>query len=79
MLPQRMTALTVLSLFVLILIPAAMAQSTPSVEEYKLPNGTAADAMCVDSRGSVWLAQSSPATSTRSTRQQGLTTLLKCP
>jgi streptogramin lyase len=59
---QRLTALAIVSLFVLILIPVATAQGTPSVEEYKLPNGTAVDAMCVDSRGNVWLARSSPAT-----------------
>ncbi len=59
---KRLTALAIIFLFVLMLVPVAMAQGTPSVEEYKLPNGTAVDSMCVDSRGSVWLAQSSPAT-----------------
>jgi streptogramin lyase len=31
-------------------------------DEFKLPNGTSVDAMCLDSNGNVWLAQSSPAT-----------------
>ncbi|BAI60276.1 conserved hypothetical protein [Methanocella paludicola SANAE] len=62
MLPQRLTALAIISLFIMMLIPVALAQSSLTVEEYKYPNGTTVDAMCVDSRGNVWLAQSSPAT-----------------
>lgn len=58
---ERLASLAILSLFVLMLIPIVAAQSAPTIEEYKYPNGTAIDSMCVDSRGNVWLAQSSPA------------------
>ena len=53
--------LALLSLFVFMLIPVVVAQNAPTIDEFKLPNGTVVDAMCVDSRGGVWLAQSSPA------------------
>jgi virginiamycin B lyase len=43
------------------LMPVAMAQNAPTIDEYSLPDGATIDAMCVDSRGSVWLAQSYPA------------------
>lgn len=56
-----LAALAAIALIVLPVIPQAMAQSAPSVEEYALPNGTVSvDAMCIDSNGDVWLAQSSP-------------------
>lgn len=58
----RMTALAALTLFIMLLLPSAAAQSTPAIDEFKLPNGTTyIDAMCLDSNGNVWLAQSSPA------------------
>ncbi len=53
-------ALAAMALF--IIMPQASSQSTPSIQEFKLPNGsTSIDAMTVDSSGNVWLAQSSPA------------------
>ncbi len=61
MLPERLAVLAVLSLFLLVLAPAAAAQNAVAIEEYGFPNLTTADAMCVDTRGNVWLAQSSPA------------------
>lgn len=58
----RMTALAALTLFIMLLLPSAAAQGTPAIDEFKLPNGTTyIDAMCLDSNGNVWLAQSSPA------------------
>lgn len=58
----KITALASLVLFVLMLSPLAEAQEAPSIEEFKLPNGTTSiDAMCLDSNGNVWLAQGSPA------------------
>jgi virginiamycin B lyase len=58
----KMTALASLMLLALTLLPLAMAQGTPTIDEFKLPNGTTSiDATCLDSNGNVWLAQSSPA------------------
>lgn len=60
---ERISAMSLaaLALLILAIMPAASAQAAPSIEEYGLPNGTIVDAMCVDSQGYVWLAQSSPA------------------
>jgi len=61
MLREKLATLTLLSLFLIMLMPVVAAQSAPSIEEFKYPNGTTIDAMCVDSHGNVWLAESSPA------------------
>ncbi|HTX43281.1 MAG TPA: two-component regulator propeller domain-containing protein, partial [Methanocella sp.] len=58
----RIMALASLTMLTLMLLPMAVAQGTPILDEFKLPNGTSVDAMCIDSNGNVWLAQSSPAT-----------------
>jgi streptogramin lyase len=59
----KMAALASLVLLALMLLPLAAAQSTPTIDEFKLPGGaTSIDAICLDSNGNVWLAQSSPAT-----------------
>jgi virginiamycin B lyase len=57
----RLIALAAAGLLLIMLMPVTAAQDAPVLDEYKLPNGTAVDAMCVDSQGRVWLAQSSPA------------------
>ncbi len=58
----RLLALASLASCVLLLLPVALAQDVPAIEEFKLPAGmTSIDAMCLDGQGDVWLAQSSPA------------------
>jgi virginiamycin B lyase len=60
---RMLTSLAALALLAVFLLPVAMAQGTPVIDEFKLPNGTTSiDAMCLDSNGNVWLARSSPAT-----------------
>jgi streptogramin lyase len=58
----RILSLAILALFAVLVLPVAGAGGAPAIDEYRLPNSTTAiDAMCIDSNGNVWLAQSSPA------------------
>jgi virginiamycin B lyase len=57
----KLASLAALALCVILILPVATAQNTPEIEEFKLPDSAAIDAMCLDSQGNVWLAQSSPA------------------
>ncbi len=60
---QDRLILTLLAVLALLAVigESAMAQGTPAIDEFKLPEGTTVDAMCLDTNGNVWLAQSSPA------------------
>jgi virginiamycin B lyase len=60
-----------LALLIALSLPLAGAQGTPAMDGYRMPNGTVVDAMCLDSNGNVWLAQSSPATLYRFDRSTG--------